>query len=185
MSSPPVPTPTPTPTPTPAPQREYDQIVSADVKIKKVSKTDHEYEITLVSNVSNVLLYQVWSPNSAALNSNRKVFEMKAKEWVKVTFRKVKNGNVPYAPTCIMELDNGKTHLFVINKVKVINFNVVFYVSSKNITLPSKSNKKLKSLKKIPRGEFHNVRFDIDAWNPTAYLNNHNNHTDGQPNMYG
>ena len=177
----PTPNPTPTPTPTPAPQREYDQIVSADVKIKKVSKSDHEYEITLVSNVSKVLLYQVWSPNSAALNSNRKVFEMKAKEWVKVTFRKVENGNIPYAPTCIMELDNGKTHLFVINKAKVINFNVVFYVSSKNITLPSKSNKKLKSLKKIPRGEFHNVRFDIDAWDYQQYLNNH---TGYQPNPY-
>ena len=81
---------------TPAPpQREYDQIVSADVKIKKLCNSDNEYKITFVGNVSKVLMYQILSSTSPALNNNRKVFEVGAKKWVKAAFRKVENGSVP------------------------------------------------------------------------------------------
>ena len=208
----PPPAATPVATPAAPPQREYDQIVSADVKIKKVSNSDDEYKITLVSNVSKVLLYQVWSPTSAALNNDRKVFEVGAKKWVKAVFRKVENGTVPtsclapavfnpvickngkkysnsslaecarqkdckpyvpYMPTCVMELEHDECpihdknneecrHVFVINSAKVnSNGKIVFYVSSKDID-PGNKNKVIKKIKKIPQGEFHNARFDID-----------------------
>ena len=153
----------PPPTP-PKPQREYDQIVSADVKIKKVSNSDDEYKITLVSNVSKVLLYQVWSPNSAALNSDRKVFEVKAKKWVKTAFPHPPLP-VPFKPTCVMEIEHGECpsrHVFVINDAKVNGRgHVVFYVSSEDID-PNNKNK-VNKIKKIPQGEYHNARFDIDC----------------------
>jgi hypothetical protein len=66
-----------------------------------------------------------------------------------------------------MELDN--RHVFVINNAKVNKRGqVVFYVSSQNIVLPSTSpnnpnNKQLKLLKRIPTGSFRKARFDIDA----------------------
>lgn len=168
-------------TPT-APQRKFDQIVSADVKIQKICNSDHEYKITFVGNVSKVLMYQTWSSTSTALNNDRKVFEIGAKEWVGVFFRKVENGNVPsgyngtvtFTPTCVMELEHDECpihdhknekcrHVFVINNAKVnCNGRIVFYVSSENID-PGNKNKVINKIKKIPKGEFHNARFDIDG----------------------
>jgi hypothetical protein len=168
----PIPNPTPTPAPAP-PQREYDQIVSADVKIKKLCNSDDEYKITFVGNVSKVLMYQVWSPTSAALNNDRKVFEVGAKKWVKAAFRNLPSA-VPYKPTCVMELEHDECpihdhkneecrHVFVINKAKInSNGKIVFYVSSEDID-PNNKNKVIKKIKKIPKGEYHNARFDIDA----------------------
>ena len=206
VSTPPAPPPAP-------PQREYDQIVSADVKIKKLCNSDDEYKITFVGNVSKVLFYQGWFPTSTALNNDRKVFEVGAKKWVKAFFRKVEIGTVPsscnaptttpepvicangkkysnssfatcagqkdckpyvtYTPTCVMELEHDECpihdknneecrHVFVINDAKVNGRgHVVFYVSSKDID-PGNKNKVIKKIKKIPRGEFYNARFDID-----------------------
>ena len=112
----PVPTPTSVPTPTPAAKREYDQILSGDVKIKKLYNSNKEYKIKFSKkNISKVLVYQTWSSTSTALNSGREVKVMKAKYWVKVAFPKVENGSVPpdcnaialYAPvTC----QNGKKY---------------------------------------------------------------------------
>jgi hypothetical protein len=199
-----------------APQREFDQIVSADVKIQKICNSDHEYKITFVGNVSKVLMYQTWSSTSTAFNNDRKVFEIGAKEWVGEFFRKVENGNVPsgcngtalfdpvicangkkysnssfancagqkdckpyvtYTPTCVMELEHDECpihdhknekcrHVFVINNAKVNgNGRIVFYVSSENID-PGNKNNVIKKIKKIPTGEFHNARFDIDSTKP-------------------
>ena len=202
------PTPTPTPTPPSRPKREFDQVLSGDVKIKKIPNSNKEYKITFSKkNISKVLMYQTWSSTSAALNGSRKVKEVKAKDWVKAAFPKVENGSVPpdcnaitlyapvtcqngkkysnsslagcagqtnctpyvpFTPTCVMELrDDGdegkdKKHVFVINNAKVKSGRVVFHVSSKDID-PNSTNKTIKKLKKIPTGEFHNARFDIDA----------------------
>ena len=166
-----------------APQRKVDPIVSADVKIQKICNSDHEYKITFVGNVSKVLMYQTWSSTSTALNNDRKVFEIGAKEWVGVFFRKVENGNVPskdckpyvtFTPTCVMELEHDECpihdhknekcrHVFVINNAKVNgNGRIVFYVSSENID-PGNKNKVINKIKKIPKGEFYNARFDIDG----------------------
>jgi len=60
MSIAPTPIPTPTPTPAPAPKREFDQILSGDVKIKKLCNSDDEYKITFSKkkkHISKVLVY--------------------------------------------------------------------------------------------------------------------------------
>jgi len=194
------------------PEREYDQILSGDVTISKVSSDDYTHKITFSKkNISNVLMYQVWSDSSVELNNDRIVKEVKATTWVKRAFRKIEddsgdsdarpdcictkefkpvicaNGkkysnncvagcagqtncvpfsDVPFTPTCVMELNN--RHVFVINNAKVNQRGqVVFYVSSQNIVLPSSqnnpNNKELKLLKRIPTGSFRKARFDIDA----------------------
>ena len=206
----------------PIPVREYDQILSGDVKIKKVSSDEYTHKITFSKkNISKVLMYQVWSDNSSELNNKRNVEEVKATTWVKQTFRKIEDGTVPsgcnaitvfnpvicpdgkkysnaefascagqkicapfsdipFTPTAVMELDDGECphhhkakncnkhdecrHVFVIKRGLVnTNGQVVFYVSSKDIVLPSNANKKSKLLKKIPTGSFYRARFDIDA----------------------
>ena len=159
-----VPTPTPTPTPPSRPKREYDQILSGDVKIKKLNNSNKEYEIKFSKkNISKMLMYQTWSSTSAALNSSRRVGEVTATTWVKVFFP-IFLPAIPFTPTTVMEIGNNK-HVFVINNAKVKKGRVVFYVSSKNID-PNNTNKVVKKLKKIPttkKGEmFRHVRFDID-----------------------
>jgi hypothetical protein len=108
-------------------------------------------------------MYQVWSdsntPEGKKLNENREVYEMNAKDWVKMAFPKPPPV-VPFTPTTVMEHGN-KKYVFVINDAKVKNGHVVFYVSSKYID-PNSTNKVIKNLKKIPQGKFHNARFDID-----------------------
>ena len=201
-----VPTTVATPTPPSRPKREFDQILSGDVKIKKIHNSNKEYQIKFSKkNLSKMLIYQTWSSTSAALNSSREVIEVKATKWVKENFPKVENGTVPpdcnaialyapvtcqngkkysnsylagcagqtnctpyvsFTPTCVMELrdDEGKDkkHVFVIDNAKVKDGCVVFHVSSKDVD-PNSKNKVIKKLKKIPTGEFHNARFDIDA----------------------
>jgi hypothetical protein len=182
----PAPTPAPTPTPTPAaPKRKFDQVLSGDVTIKKICNSDNdEYKITFSKkkkDISKVLMYQVWSdsntPEGKYLNEHREVFEVKATKWVKVAFPNPPSA-VPFTPTCVMELDDGECpihhhkgkhcdhsecrHVFVINRAKVKDGHVVFYVSSKDIDKNS-TNKVIEKIKKIPQGEFHHARFDIDG----------------------
>ena len=114
-----------------------------------------------------MLMYQTWSSTSAALNGDRRVGEVKAKNWVKVFFPKTPYATyaIPFTPTTVMEIGNNK-HVFVINNAKVNKLGqVVFKVSSKDID-PNNTNKVIKKLKKIPttkKGEmFRRVRFDID-----------------------
>ena len=59
--------------------REYDQILSGDIKIKKVKSHESTHKITFSKkNISKVLMYQVWSDNSVDLNNDRIVKEVKA-----------------------------------------------------------------------------------------------------------
>ena len=206
----------------PRPVREYDQILSGDVKIKKVSSDDYTHKITFSKkNISKVLMYQVWSDTSVELNNDRIVKEVKATSWVKSAFRKVEDGSldnlssdcdvvkvaydpvicsngkkylnsviagcagqqnckpfsdVPFTPTTVMELDDGECphhhkaskhaecrHVFVIKRALVNKCGqVVFYVSSEDIVLPSNPNQEVKRLKTIPTGSFCRARFDID-----------------------
>ena len=216
--------------PPPRPVREYDQILSGDVKIKKVSSDDYTHKITFSKkNISKVLMYQVWSDTSAKLNDNRIVKEVKATSWVKSAFRTVEDGSldnlssdcyyvkvaynpvicrngkkypnsvtagcagqdqkkckpfsdIPFTPTAVMELDDGECpyhhkakncskqdecrHVFVIKRALVNSSDqVVFYVSSEDIVLPSNPNQEVKRLKTIPTGSFCRARFDIDTYN--------------------
>jgi hypothetical protein len=89
--------------------------------------------------------------------------------------------DVPFTPTTVMELDDGECphhhkaknckyndecrHVFVIKRALVNKKDqVVFYVSSEDIVLPSNPNKELKRLKTIPIGSFCRARFDIDSY---------------------
>jgi hypothetical protein len=138
-------------------QRKYDQIVRGNVTIKK---NNDGFKITF-SKISKMLIYQIWSNKDASIDKKRNVKYVKVKDWIKKQFEKTEN--IAYTPTCVMNLDNGKRYVFVINKAKVNKHDkVVFYVSSQDISLPS--NSQLKSLKKIPQGNFTNVRFDIDSY---------------------
>ena len=153
------------------------------VSARHTSDND-EYKITFSKNkkhISKVLMYQVWNdsntPEGKYLNEHREVFEVKATKWVNIAFPNPPSA-VPFTPTCVMELDDGECpihhhkgkqcdhvecrHLFVINRAKVKDGHVVFYVSSKDIDKNS-TNKVIEKIKKIPQGEFHNARFDIDA----------------------
>ena len=201
--------------------REYDQILSGDVKIKKVSNDEYTHKITFSKkNISKVLMHQVWSDTSVELNNDRIVKEIKATSWVKSAFRKVEAGTVPsnsncictkeynpvicpngkkysngceagcagqqncepfsdipFTPTVVMELDDGECpyhhkehnqdecrHVFVIKRALVNSSDqVIFYVSSEDIVLPSNPNKEVKRLKTIPTGSFRRARFDIDT----------------------
>jgi hypothetical protein len=204
-----------------APVREYDQILSGDVKIKKVSNDEYTHKITFSKkNISKVLMYQVWSDTSVELNNDRIVKEVKATTWVKSAFRKVEAGtvpskncictkeykpvicpndkkysnsceagcagqqnckpfsDVPFTPTAVMELDDGECpyhhkeskhaecrHVFVIKRGLVNSSGqVVFYVSSEEIVLPTNPNQEVKRLKTIPTGSFCRARFDIDSY---------------------
>jgi len=177
---------TPTPLSTPAPTlppgppcREYDQVLSGDVTIKKKSNGKHEIKFDS-ENISDILIYQTWSDKWPQLNADREVLTLKATKWVKFNFVNADpNAPVPYQPTCVMELDDGACpfhkgkheecrHVFVIEDAKLKKEknckkkSVVFTVSSNNMTLPPNSKHKVKLLKKIPHGHFKNVRFDID-----------------------
>jgi hypothetical protein len=60
-------------------------------------------------------------------------------------------------------------HVFVIKRALVNKCGqVVFYVSSKDIVLPSNPNQEVKRLKTIPTGSFYRTRFDIDAVSETV-----------------
>jgi hypothetical protein len=187
--------------------RMYDQILSGDVTIKKVSSDDYTHKITFSKkNISKVLLYQIWSDSSAELNSNRVVKEVKATTWVNLAFPKntpnpdcfcTQDYNpvicdgiiysnschascagqtncvpftipiVPFTPTTVMELDMRNRYVFVIKRALVNKCGqVVFYVSSEDIVLPS--NPCLKRLKTIPTGSFCKARFDIDGLTDTT-----------------
>ena len=208
--------------------REYDQILSGDIKITKVKSDDYTHKITFSKkNISKVLMYQVWSDTSVDLNNDRIVKEVKATSWVKSAFRKVEDGSldnlssdcatvrvaydpvicsngkkypnsviagcagqdqtkckpfsdIPFTPTTVMELDDGECpyhhkehkqdecrHVFVIKRGLVNKSGqVVFYVSSEDIVLPSNPNKEVKRLKTIPTGSFCKARFDIDEIDP-------------------
>jgi hypothetical protein len=215
-----------------APDRDYDQILSGDVTIKKVSSDDYTHKITFSKkNISKVLMYQVWSDSSVELNNDRRVKEVNATAWVKRAFRKIEDGSldnlspacdvvkvaynpvicsngkkypnsviagcagqmnckpfsdVPFTPTTVMELDDGECphhhkakncnkrdecrHVFVIKRALVNKSDqVIFYVSSEDIVLPSNPNKELKLLKTIPTGSYRRARFDIDTYNDNFF----------------
>jgi len=154
---------------------KYDQFLYGDVNIKKKYYSKHDYKITFSKNhISEVLMYQIWSPTNPALNRSRVIKKVKATKWVKDNFPHPTPTKDAFTPTCVMELRNGECkdeqnrcrHIFVINDAKIKNGKVVFYVSSKyiDIDIDSKNtNSRIKKLKKIPTGLFHHARFDIDA----------------------
>jgi hypothetical protein len=142
--------------------RNFDQIVKGNVTIIKLSK--YRYRITF-SKISNFLMYQVWDKdNINNINDERNVGYVPAKKWVN-GFKKyneyLKNTGKPlFTPTTIMETVDDDNYAFVIHKAYLNSHGqVVFTVSTKEISLQNNTSKKLIQ---IPCGKLNNVRFDID-----------------------
>jgi hypothetical protein len=140
--------------------------VKGNVSIKKLSK--HKYKITF-SKIGKFLMYQVWDKDSPALNKKRSVGYVSAKNWVNA-FRKynekVEIGKPLFTPTTIMETEDDCVYAFVIHKACINSHGqVVFTVSTKEISLENNTSKKLIQL---PQGKCNNVRFDIDQGGCTA-----------------
>lgn len=142
--------------------RKFDQIVKGDVTIKKLSK--YRYRITF-SKITNFLIYQVWDKdNINNINDERYVGYVPAKKWIN-GFKKVNEDleecDKPlFTPTTIMETADEEVYAFVIKKAYInSNDQVVFIVSTKEISIQNNTSKKLIQ---IPCGNFVNMRFDID-----------------------
>jgi hypothetical protein len=142
--------------------RGYDQIVKGNVSIKKLSS--HRYRITF-NKIGDFLLYQVWDKDSSALNKKRKVGYVSAKKWVKA-FKKgneeLEDSDKPlFAPSTIMETEHDDVYAFIIHKAYLNSHGqVVFTVSTKEISLQNNTSKKLV---RLPCRKLNNARFDIDS----------------------
>jgi hypothetical protein len=149
--------------------RSFDQIVKGNVSIKKLSS--HRYRITF-NKIGDFLLYQVWDKDSPALNKKRKVDYVSAKNWVKA-FKKhneeLEDSDKPlFAPTTIMETEHDDAYAFVIQKAYLNSHGqVVFTVSTKEISLQNNTSKKLV---RLPCRKLNNARFDIDSWDDWCLL---------------
>jgi hypothetical protein len=149
--------------PPPPPQsRSFDQIVKGNVSIKKLSK--YKYKITF-SKIGKFLMYQVWDKDNANnINDKRVVQYVSAKNWIEIIFKgyneELEDSDKPlFTPTTIMETED-HCYAFVIHKAYMNSHDqVVFTVSTKEISLQNNTSKKLIQL---PEGKCNNVRFDID-----------------------
>ena len=142
---------------------EFDQIVKGNVTIKKLSK--YKYKITF-DKIGKFLMYQVWDKDNVNnRNDERAVFYISAKKWVSTFIKKnkdLKENNKPlFTPTTIMETADEVAYAIVIEKAYINSHDqVVFTVSTKEISLQNNTSKKLIQ---IPCGKFINMRFDIDT----------------------
>jgi hypothetical protein len=142
--------------------RSFDQIVKGNVTIKKLSS--HRYRITF-SKIDDFLLYQVWDKDSVKLNKKRKVGYVSAKKWVaavKKYNKEVENSDSDkplFTPTTIMETEDDNYAFVIHNAYLNSHGQVVFTVSTKEISLQNNTSKKLV---RLPCGKCNNVRFDID-----------------------
>ena len=147
--------------------RGFDFFVKAEkVVIKK--KSNNKYKVTV--NVGDFLKYQVWSStNSNNINGNRSVSLVNAKDWVE-QFKIVNSNNSirSYKPTTVVEIDN-KKYVTVITNAEFKNKKVIFHMSTDDVKFNSK---KMKKMNKLPKGEFLNVRFDIDDSGFNSYCYN-------------
>jgi len=155
----------------------FNQVLNADITIKKNSHVNGEYKIVLKKNISPVLMNQIWNDEespAAIQNQSRIVKQLEATEWTKIA-----SSNPAYAPTVTLKLDKQECpvnhkdgvcrHMFVMNRSKVNKHGkIVFYVSSGKI-VPDNANKYAKTLLKIPTSRtkipvFHGAELTADPW---------------------
>ena len=134
--------------------REYNYILSGNVIIDdNTCNGDNHYKVTFSKNTSNVIKSQIWSENFSELNTEREMKYIDFKKWVRSSFM---NPSVNYMPTAIMQLNNGKQFIFIINRATINRFGIVrFYVSNLN------KNKKLNFKKNETGLMLNNTRFII------------------------
>jgi hypothetical protein len=142
--------------------RSFDQIVKGNISIKKLS--EHRYRITF-SKIGKFLVYQVWDKDNVnKINDKRSVGYVSAKKWVKAfkeSNEELEDNDEPlFTPTTIMETEDNDVYAFIIHKAYLNSHGqVIFTVSTKEISLQNNTSKKLIQL---PCGKCNNVRFDID-----------------------
>ena len=136
--------------------RSFDFVVKAEKVVIK-EKGDNNYKVKL-AGVGDFLKYQVWSKNN--INGDRSVFLLRAKDWVEQFNIVNSNSDVSksFTPTTVIEIDN-KKYVTVITNAEFKNKKVIFHMSTDDVKFNSK---KMKKMNKLPKGEFYNIRFDID-----------------------
>ena len=149
--------------------RGVDFVVKAEKVVIK-EKGDNNYKVKL-AGLSDFLKYQVWSSTNANnINGDRSVFLLRAKDWVEQF--KIVNSNSDvsksFTPTTVIEIDNEK-YVTVITNAEFKNKKVIFHMSTDDVKFNSK---KMKKMNKLPKGEFLNVRFDIDESGFNQYCYN-------------
>ena len=119
--------------------RSFDFVVKAEKVVIK-EKGDNNYKVKL-AGVGDFLKYQVWSSTNAnnIVNSNSDVSKS-------------------FTPTTVIEIDN-KKYVTIITNAEFKNKKVIFHMSTDDVIFNSK---KMNKMNKLPKGEFYNVRFDID-----------------------
>ena len=109
-------------------------------------------------------------------NGDRSVFLLCAKDWVeqfKIVNSNNSNNSIRFTPTTVIEIDN-KKYVTVIMNAEFKNKKVIFHMSTDDVKFNSK---KMEKMNKLPKGEFFNVRFDIDdsGFNSYCYSQCNNN----------
>ena len=138
--------------------KSFNFVVKADKVVIK-EQGDNNYKVKL-TGVGEFLKYQTRSnTNANNINDDRKVYLVRTKKWVELF--KTANSYVsnPFTPTTVIEIDN-KRFVTIMTNAIFKNNKVIFYMSTDDVTFDSK---KMKKMNKLPKGEFHNARFDIDG----------------------
>jgi len=162
----------------PPPKILFNQVFNADVTIKKNSHVEGEYKIMLKSNISPVLMNQIWinekSPAAIALNNCRIVKRLDIIKWTKTAA-----SNPDYTPIVTLKLDKNECpithkdgvcrHMFVMKRSKINKHGkIVFYVSPEAIVPSNNASKYAKTLLNIPTTEknqlFTGAEFTADPW---------------------
>jgi len=144
-----------------SPIRSFDQVVQGNVNIKKLNKKN--YKITF-SKIGDFLVYQTWSDTFNTVNDSRHIVNMTAKQWVNLFIKyNDEHDDNKFTPTTVMKIGN-ENYIFVINKV--------YYNDCRNRVVLKVSTEYIqpKKFKKLPCGNYDNVRFDIDnTWRWSTY----------------
>ena len=127
----------------------FDSVFIADGNIVKIS--EKEYKISF-SNVSNIILYQIWDDTNKTSNDQRVIVGSNVGTWVDL-FTQQK----PFEPTVIMA-QPPKKWAFVLKNVEYSNCKMTWLVSTKLI-----DNTSTTVSKGLITGKFKNLRFDIGA----------------------
>jgi hypothetical protein len=138
-------------------KREYDQVTKQNVIIS-YDEIKKRYRFEIQKPENDVYLYQIWKKKNEVLNTNRKYYYEKLRDWV----IKFKEHNVKYnfKPTTLIEINDYFPTVLVDASIDTrdgIDYCVLYF-----------ENKTIKPLQgiinEIPKsGLFSNVRFDIDA----------------------
>ena len=131
---------------------KYDLFFSGNIKI-----TNNKIEFKCYNDL---LIYTSWSHDKKLTDTRDINIFSSIKNWVEIHFNNYNKGNpkILYNPTVLMQIGY-KNYIFVLKNASYNEsrkYKLIFNISTKEI------NSKIK--KKIPKGKFNRVRFDIDSF---------------------